>query len=57
MKLEKSLATTLLDRSGASVTGTERLRNLTPDILVTLADCLAEMIEDELIPGPRGKSM
>ena len=57
MKLDRALAITLLDRVGASVTGTERLRSLTPDILVTLADGLVEMIEDELVPDPRGKSM
>jgi len=57
MKLDRALANTLLDRAGASVTGTERLRSLTPDTLVTLADCLVEMIEDELIPDPRGKSV
>jgi len=57
MKLDKALANTLLDRSGASVTVTERLRNLTLDVLVTLGDCLVEMIEDELLPDPRGKNM
>ena len=57
MKLDRALANTLLDRAGASVTGTERLRSLTPDTLVMLADCLLEMIEDELIPDPRGKSV
>ena len=57
MKLDKALANTLLDRAGASVTGTERLRSLTPDTLVTLADYLVEMIEEELVPDPRGKSM
>ncbi|NOR38656.1 MAG: ribosomal RNA small subunit methyltransferase A [Candidatus Thorarchaeota archaeon] len=57
MKLDKALASTLLDRAGASMTGTERLRSLSPDTLVTLADCLMEMIEDEAVPDPRGKSM
>jgi len=57
MKLDRALANTLLDRAGASVTGTERLRSLAPDTLIMLADCLVEMIEDELIPDPRGKSM
>ncbi len=57
MKLDRDLANTLLDRAGASVTGTERLRSLTPDSLIMLADSLVEMIEDELVPGPRGKNM
>jgi len=57
MKLDRALANTLLDRAGASVTGTERLRSLAPDTLIMLADCLVEMIEDELIPDPRGKSV
>ena len=57
MKLDKALANMLLVRAGVSVTSTERLRSLTPDTLVTLADCLVEMIEDELVPDPRGKSM
>ncbi len=57
MKLDRALANTLLDRAGASVTGIERLRSLAPDTLITLADCLVEMIEDELVPSPRGKSM
>ena len=56
MKLDKALANTLMDRAGASVTGTERLRNLTLDILVMLADSLVEMIEDGLVPRPGGKS-
>ena len=57
MKLDRALATTLLDKAGASVTGTERLRSLAPDSLIMLADCLVEMIEDESIPDPRGKNV
>jgi 16S rRNA (adenine1518-N6/adenine1519-N6)-dimethyltransferase len=53
---EKSLVDEVIGRTESVVEGTERLRGLDQEEIVVLADVLLELIEEDKIPDPRGKS-
>ena len=54
--IEKIEGRTLVERVSKVVSVDERLRGLSIDVLVRLSDTIGEMIEEGVIPGPRGES-
>jgi len=53
----KELADEIIGRTGGAVESHERLRGLTQDQLVTLADTVLEFIEEGSLPKPDGNSL
>ncbi|MCF2135822.1 MAG: 16S rRNA (adenine(1518)-N(6)/adenine(1519)-N(6))-dimethyltransferase RsmA [Candidatus Thorarchaeota archaeon] len=53
MGAEKPLVETLIKTCGDVVDGSERLRALSMEVLVHLADCILELVEKKQLPDPR----
>ena len=54
--IEKIEGRALVERVSKVVSVNERLRGLSIDVLVRLSDTIGEMIEEGVLPGPRGES-
>ncbi|MHA1771262.1 MAG: 16S rRNA (adenine(1518)-N(6)/adenine(1519)-N(6))-dimethyltransferase RsmA [Candidatus Thorarchaeota archaeon] len=52
--VERSLVDSLIGSCRDAVDGSERLRTLSMEILVHLADCILDLVEKKLLPDPRG---
>ncbi|MHA1575901.1 MAG: hypothetical protein ACTSU3_00930, partial [Candidatus Thorarchaeota archaeon] len=54
--IEKTEGRILVERVSKVVSVDGRLRGLSLDLLVRLSDTIGDLIEEGLIPGPRGES-
>lgn len=56
MEQDKSLVDDIIRRSAGVLNGGERLRSLDQEKLVVIADGVFDLIEEGVLPGPRGSS-